>query len=289
MTGNAVEIRGLEKRYPNFALGPVDLTVPKGAIYGLIGPNGAGKTTTLDMILGLGGKDAGEIKVLGLDHLEDEVAMKRRVGYVSPDLNYAPWGKVKRAVSFIRAFYPDWDDAYCTRLIESLGIGWTDRIVELSFGGRIKLALILALSHRPDLLILDEPLVGLDAVSKRQVFTELLAAVQNDNRTVLISSHNLADLERFTDHIGMIKNGKMLLEGTTNGIVERYRTVDFICANGSRLASTEGIFVQQHEGERWRVVMDTSGGQLERVRAQGAQEIAETPVTLEDLFVALAS
>ncbi len=134
MTEHAVEIRGLEKRYPSFTLGPVDLTVPKGAIYGLIGPNGAGKTTTLDMILGLGGKDAGEIKVLGLDHLEDEVEMKRRVGYVSPDLNYAPWGKVKRAVGFVRAFYPDWDDAYCTRLIETLGIGWTDRIVELSFG-----------------------------------------------------------------------------------------------------------------------------------------------------------
>lgn len=289
MSGNAVEIRGLEKRYPKFTLGPVDLTVPRGAIYGLIGPNGAGKTTTIDMILGLGGKDAGEIKVLGLDHIGNEVEMKRRVGYVSPDLNYAPWGKVKRAVSFVRAFYPDWDDAYCAHLMETLGLNWTDKIVELSFGGRIKLALILALSHRPDLLILDEPTVGLDAVSKRQVFGELLSAVQNDNRTVLISSHSLADLERFTDHIGMIKDGRMLLEGTTTGIVERYRMVDFLCSNGSRLAQTEGVFVQQHEGERWRVVMDTSGGRLDRVRAEGARDIAETPVSLEDLFVALAS
>ena len=98
MKTNAIEIRGLVKSFPGFTLGPVDLTVPMGAIYGYIGPNGAGKTTTIDLIFGMGSKAAGSIKVCGLDHASDEVAVKRQVGYVSPDLNFQAWGKVGKAI-----------------------------------------------------------------------------------------------------------------------------------------------------------------------------------------------
>src|ERR1700710_312220 len=99
---NALEIRGLEKKFGTFTLGPIDITVPEGAIYGFVGPNGSGKTTTIDLIFGMGAKNAGEIRVLGFDHLKDEVAMKQRVGYVSPDLNYSPWGKVGRVIQFVK-------------------------------------------------------------------------------------------------------------------------------------------------------------------------------------------
>ena len=109
----AIELRGLVKTYPRFTLGPIDLSVPRGAIYGLIGPNGAGKTTAIDLIFGLGRNDAGTIRVLGLDHRADEVSLKRRVAYVSPELNFATWGKVGKAIRFVRGFYPGWDDAYC--------------------------------------------------------------------------------------------------------------------------------------------------------------------------------
>src|SRR5262245_25130372 len=108
MGTNAVEIRGLAKTFPRFTLGPLDLTVPTGAIYGFVGPNGAGKTTTLDLIFGLGGKDAGSIRVLGLDHLRDDVAMKCRVGYVSPELTFQPWTRLDKAAQFVRSFYPTW-------------------------------------------------------------------------------------------------------------------------------------------------------------------------------------
>src|SRR3954470_14793567 len=106
MSGNAVEIRGLEKAFPSFQLGPLDLTVPSGVIYGFVGPNGAGKTTTIDLIFGMGAKDAGSINVLGLNHIADEVAMKRQVGYVGPDLTYMAWRRVGRAIQFVRGFYP---------------------------------------------------------------------------------------------------------------------------------------------------------------------------------------
>src|SRR5208283_626969 len=147
---NAIEIRGLVKNYPGFTLGPVDLTVPRGAIYGLIGPNGAGKTTAIDLIFGMGANDAGQIRVLGLDHRADEVALKRRAAYVSPDLNFQAWGKVGKAIRFVRGFYPGWDEAYCAELMKAFHLGNSDRVVTLSFGARTKLSLLLALARRPE-------------------------------------------------------------------------------------------------------------------------------------------
>jgi len=283
----AIEIRGLKKSYTGFTLGPIDLTVPEGAIYGLVGPNGAGKTTTIDLLFGMGAKEAGQITVLGLDHLRDEVAMKQQVGYVSPDLTYSPWGKVGRAIQFVKGFYPSWDDAYCERLLKTLHVGTGERIMALSFGARIKLSLILALSWRPKLLILDEPTVGLDAISKQEIFGELLSAVGDGERSVLISSHGLTDLERFADHLGMIKHGRMVFEGSTEEIIARHRLVDFVSDQADRISYQPGVFVQQQDANRWRVLLDLKLASLEWLRDIGATGITAAPVTLEELFVAI--
>src|ERR1700733_12052620 len=256
MSAAAIEIRGLAKTYPHFDLGPIDLTVPVGAIYGLGGPNGAGKTTTIHLIFGMGRQDDGSITVLGLDHVRDEAAVKAQVGYVSPELDFKLWSRVGRALQFVRGFYPGWDAAYCDRLLATFGLRVTDRIATLSFGGRIKLAITIALAWPPAVLILDEPTVGLDAIAKQQVFGELLAAVREGDRTVLISSNNLADIERFADHLGMIKQGHMLFEGATADIVERYRMVDFVVHGPIDLSNRSGIVIQQQQGDRWRVLLD---------------------------------
>jgi len=285
MSGNAVEIRGLEKAFPSFRLGPLDMTVPAGAIYGFVGPNGSGKTTTIDLIFGMGSKDAGTITVLGLDHERDEVAMKRRVAYVSPDLSFQPWGRVHKVIAFVRGFYDTWDQDYCNRLLSSLSVDPNDRIATLSFGTRIKLALVLALSWRPRVLILDEPTVGLDAISKQAVFSELLSAVGDGERTVLISSHGLADVERFADHLGMIRNGRLLFEGATADVISRFRVVDVMVANGDRLADRPGVFVQSRDGSRWRALIDLERTPIETLQGLGATPIADAPVTLEELFV----
>lgn len=287
MSANAIEIRGLEKTFPTFALGPLDLTVPAGAIYGFVGPNGAGKTTTIDLLFGMGAKDGGSITVLGLDHLGDEVAMKRQVAYVSPDLNFQPWGRVHKVIQFVRGFYPTWDQQYCQRLMASLDLDASDRIMTLSFGARIKLALVLALSWKPKVLVLDEPTVGLDAISKQTVFAELLAAVQDEDRTVLISSHGLTDVERFADHLGMIKHGRLLFEGTTTEVIARFRMVDFVAADTIRVTPHPGVFVQRRDGQRWRVLLDLQRASLDWLRALGVTLVADAPVTLEELFIAL--
>ena len=287
MPAQAIEIRGLRKSYPTFTLGPLDLTVPAGAIYGFVGPNGAGKTTTIDLIFGMGSKDAGSISVLGCDHLRDEIAMKRQVGYVSPELNFRPWGTVGRAIDFVRGFYPSWDPGYCDQLQAALDVRAHENVAALSFGARVKLALILALSWRPRVLVLDEPTAGLDAISKRQIFTELLTAVQDENRTVFISSHAISDLERFADHIGMLKNGRLLFEGPVAEITERYRLVDVMTEGGVQLAPQPGIVVQDHEANRWRLLVDRRTGPLNALLPRGAHEVGDAPVSLEDLFITL--
>ena len=287
-TTNAIEIRGLVKNYPAFTLGPLNLTVPRGAIYGLIGPNGAGKTTAIDLVFGMGRNDAGTIRVLDLDHRADEVALKRRAAYVSPDLNFQVWGKVGRAVRFVRGFYPDWDDAYCADLMKAFHLSDTDKIATLSFGAKTKLSLLLALARRPQVLILDEPTTGLDAVSKQQVFSELLKAVENGERTVLISSHGLSDIERFADHVGMIKDGKLLLEGRTDEIVDRYRLAEFFTSNGAQFQNRDGLIILKRNENRWHALLDQKSGAHDWLQTRGAEQISLTRVTLEDLFVALA-
>lgn len=287
MMNNAVTIRGLKKRFTSFQLGPLDLTVPRGAIYGLIGPNGAGKTTTIDLLMGMGTKDGGSIEVFGLDHVKDEVAVKRQIGYVGPELSFNAWGRVNRFISFVRSFYKDWDDGYCADLMRRLNIGLHDRISTLSFGARTKLALIIALAHHPALLLLDEPLAGLDVISKQEVFAELLRAVQDDNHTVVISSHDLHDLERLTDHIGIINDGRVLLEGPTAELVARFSLVDCTLPSACTTETLSGFRVLQQEETRWRLLADLQKDTVALLQSHGAKEVITTPVALEELFLAL--
>lgn len=283
MKSNAIEIQQLRKRFPNFQLGPLDLSVPQGAIYGFVGPNGSGKTTTLDLIFGMGSADSGSISVLGLDHRYDEVAMKQQVAYVTPELTFQSWGKVSQVIQFIKGFYKTWDQDYCHSLLQRFKIGFNDKILALSFGNRIKLSLILALARRPKILILDEPTVGLDAVSKRDVFGQLLSMLEDGDHTVLIASHGLADLERFTDHIGIINEGTMIIQGPTDLILESHQHIDF------RLSTTppQGARIVHHDGDHYRVL--SSGGEDYRSRLErlGAEGLVVKPVSLEELFLGL--
>ena len=286
-TPPALEVTALEKHYPRFALGPLDLTVPAGSIYGLIGPNGAGKTTLIDQIFGMGSLDAGTIKVCGLDHERDEVAVKSCAAYVGPDLNYVAWGKTGRAIRFVRGFRPTWDEAYCSRLMQEWGMSADDRIATLSFGGRTKLALLLVLAWRPQVLVLDEPTTGIDAHTKKAVFAELLAIVRDEARTVFISSHQLSDLERFTDRVGVLHKGRLLAEGATGELVERHLQAEWESENGEAFAHVPGLTVQEREGSHWRGVLDTLTCPLASLAQRGAREVQTQALTLEELFLAL--
>jgi ABC-2 type transport system ATP-binding protein len=288
MIQNAIEIRGLTKSFSKFRLGPLDLTVPRGSIYGFVGPNGAGKTTTLDLLLGMGSPDGGRILVDGLDHARDEVEVKRRIGYVSPDLDFRMWGKIGKAIRFVRGFHPGWDDRYCGHLLQTFRLGLDDSIATLSYGSKIKLAIVLALAWRPSILILDEPTVGLDAVARHDLYSELLATVRDEDRTVLISTHALGDVERFADHVGFIKEGRMLLEGGTAELLQRYRMVDCQTTDPGRLMNQPGLVIARNDGNHLRVLVDRGEQSGDLIQQCGAQALVSAPITLEELFITLA-
>ena len=289
-SNNAVEIRGLRKHFSRFDLGPIDLDVPRGSIFGFIGPNGAGKSTTIDLMFGMGQPDAGTISMLGMDHQRNEVAVKERAAYVGPELNYASWGKIHKAIRFVRGFYPDtWDDDYCAELVERFKLDPHDNIGTLSFGQRMRLTLVLALARRPELIVLDEPTTGLDALAKNELFTALLELMEDGDKTVLISSHNLADLERFADHIGIISDGRMLHAGPMDKVVEPFSVVDFTLPSKAATfdSSANAVKIIHRDGNRRRALVDRGSGGVEEIERAGATDLRHGTVTLEELFVSL--
>jgi ABC-2 type transport system ATP-binding protein len=287
MSASAIEFQDVLKSFElTFSLGPLSLNVPRGSIYALIGPNGAGKSTALNMLMGVGQPGLGNIRVLGRDLREDEVEIKRRTAYVSPDMDYRAWGTVGRAIDFVRGFYPDWNAARCEELQFTFGVHRDTRVEALSFGARMKLALVLALSRDAELLVLDEPTIGLDAIARRQLFAELLKFMAADGRTILISSHQLTDLERFADHAAIMNQGKLLTSGRMDQLVERYRQFDARVGRETPL-SVPGVSVIDRQAERVRLLVDQDAASPEGLEALHLEVLAEVPLTLEDLFLAL--
>jgi ABC-type multidrug transport system ATPase subunit len=287
MSPTAIEFEGVQKSFGlAFSLGPLTLSVPRGSIYALIGPNGAGKSTALNMLMGMGEPTLGSITMLGRNVREDEVEIKRRTAYVSPDMDYRAWGTVGRAIDFVRGFYPDWNAARCEELQFSFGVHRDTRVDALSFGARMKLALVLALSRDAELLVLDEPTLGLDAIARRQLFAELLKFMAGDGRTILISSHQLTDLERFADHTAIVNQGKLLTCGRMDQLVERYRQFDARVVRDTPLG-VPGVSVIDRQGDRVRLLIDQDTAPVDALAALGIEVLAQVPLTLEDLFLAL--
>jgi ABC-2 type transport system ATP-binding protein len=171
--------------------------------------------------------------------------------------------------------------------MQRLGLNMSDGIPTLSFGGRTKLALLLALAWRPQVLVLDEPTTGLDAHSKHAFFSELLAIVKDEARSVLISSHQISDLERFADRIGILHKGRMLAEGATTELVESHVQLEFESDRADSLHKMAGLTIIEQQGSRWRAVLNTAAASIATLEAGGASAVRALPLTLEELFLAL--
>jgi ABC-2 type transport system ATP-binding protein len=285
----ALVLTGVTKRLGKFVLGPLSLSVPRGSVTALIGPNGAGKTTTLDLALGLGTPDCGAIEVTGFAMPADEVAIKRKVAYVNPDLNYQPWGRVGRALDFLRKFYPDWDDAACDRLLADFGLSRGEKIASLSFGARIKLSLVAAFARDAELLLLDEPTTGLDVNAKLKLFGHILDFVKRKDRAVVISSHQLADLERVADQVAIIDKGRLVIFERMDRLVSRFVQLDARLTTGGAMPALDGIRALARDGDRIGLLLDRDFASRDQLTAHGLEPLAETVLTLEEIFMALVA
>jgi ABC-2 type transport system ATP-binding protein len=209
----AIELTGLGwKADASFALRDLSLSVPVGSIYGFLGPNGSGKTTTIRMFMGMMKPDRGRMSVLGMDVPRDMPRILARVGYVPERPHVYPALTVAEQVRYHAAFFRLWDPGWAKELMERLELDPSRRIARMSKGETGKLLLLLALSQRPDLLVLDEPTDGLDPVVRRDVLTAVLDYVAESGATVFISSHLVHELERICDWVGVLDEGALVAE-----------------------------------------------------------------------------
>ena len=207
-----LELRNITKSFGDFkALDNLSMTVPKGTVYGLVGPNGAGKSTAIRCMVGVYRPDCGEVLMEGAGVYENPT-LKTRIGYIPDDIFYFPAATLEEMRRFYKGIYPDFDDALFERLYEIFNLPRKTPIRRFSKGMQKQAAFHLSICCRPDVLILDEPVDGLDPVMRRQVMSLILSDVAERGTTVLISSHNLRELEDVCDHVGIMDHGKMLLE-----------------------------------------------------------------------------
>jgi ABC-2 type transport system ATP-binding protein len=203
----------------------LDLFVPKGSIYGFLGRNGAGKTSTIRMLMGILRPASGTL-TLGAQTVRCTTPrMRQSVGYVSQQQHFYPWMRVRRLSRFVGAFYPAWDQARFDALCGDLAIPATQRVGELSGGTRMKLALALAMAHRPPLLVLDEPTAGVDPVTRREILDQLRAMVDKEGVTVFFSTHQIAEIEDIGDQVGILREGRIFWQGPVPGLSQHVRRI----------------------------------------------------------------
>ena len=226
---DVLEVKGLCKTYPAFTLDHVSFHVGRGRICGFIGRNGAGKSTTLGSLTGLVHPDAGEARFFGMELRGNETAVKRKTGFVSSGVNYYPNRKLRTITSVTRAFYPDWDEAAYERYMKLFHLDEAKTPAQLSAGMKVKYALALALSHRAELLILDEPTSGIDPVSRDELL-DIFMQLSSEGKSILFSTHITSDLDKCADDIVYIQRGRILAEETLDDFVAAYRLVEFDAA-----------------------------------------------------------
>ena len=207
-----LELKNVTKTFGNFkALDDLTMTIPQGAVYGLVGPNGAGKSTAIRHMTGIYRPDSGEVTLEGLPIYENPT-VKATIGYIPDDIFYFPSATLEEMRRFYKGIYPNFDNELFQRLYDVFQLPKKTPIRRFSKGMQKQAAFHLTVSTRPDVLILDEPVDGLDPVMRRQVMSLILSDVAERGTTVLISSHNLRELEDVCDHVGIMDHGKMLLE-----------------------------------------------------------------------------
>lgn len=222
---NIVEMKGVNKRYKDFALQDVSFSIKKGYITGFIGPNGAGKSTTIKLLMNLIKRDSGDIFVFGLDNIAREKEIKERIGFVYDESYFYEELTIREMKRIIAPLYRRWDDLAFQRYIDSFELPTRRKIKHLSKGMKMKFSLAVALSHHADLIIMDEPTSGLDPVFRREILDILADIIQDEEKAVFFSTHITTDLDRIADYITFIDRGRIVFNSPKDEILEQYGIV----------------------------------------------------------------
>ncbi|HEY4234884.1 MAG TPA: ABC transporter ATP-binding protein [Lacipirellulaceae bacterium] len=283
-----VEIRGLTRQFDKkIALADVSLVVPRGGVFGLIGGNGAGKTTLIKHLLGMLKAQTGTVRVFGLDPVQDPVGALGRIGYLSEERDLPDWMRLGELMRYTQAFYPNWDVAYAEELRDTFALDVNAKVKNLSRGQRARAGLLVALAHRPELLVLDEPSSGLDPVVRRDILGAIIRTIADEGRTVLFSSHLLDEVERVADRVAIIHEGRILLTAPMDEIKDTHRRVTLRFGEPvERPPALVGTLSFTGEGAEWSYVCAGESQQLRRAaEAIGATVVDDAGLSLDEIFI----
>jgi ABC-2 type transport system ATP-binding protein len=277
-----LEIKNVTKTFGDFkALDDLSMTVPKGTVYGLVGPNGAGKSTAIRVLTGIYRPDCGEITMEGQTIYENP-EQKARIGLVPDEIFYFPSATLEEMRKYYAGIYPNFDNDLFERLCEVFKLPRKSPIRRFSKGMQKQAAFHLTICTRPDVLVLDEPVDGLDPVMRRQVWNIILSDVAQRETTVLISSHNLRELEDICDHVGIMDNGKMLLERSLADMQGATHKLQLV---GDAPQDLEVLHESQSGRLRTLIVRGSAEEIEERMRQTDCPYFDVLPLSLEEIFI----
>jgi ABC-2 type transport system ATP-binding protein len=290
---NAIRTENLVKKFGRVeALRGLDLAVPEGAVYALVGPNGAGKTTVIKILMNIFGATRGRAEVLGLESTRLRGQHFSSIGYVSENQELPEWMRLDSFLAYLRPFYPSWDRKLEDELVSQFDLPLDRKLRNLSRGMRMKAALASALAYHPKLIVLDEPFTGLDPLVRDELIQGLLERAEES--TILISSHDLAEIESFASHIGYLEKGQMRFSEELTTLVERFREVELTFDTPPRLPKTApntwmhlstSAAVIRFIDSRFDAEKTTT--EVRNVLGE-ARNVAFTPMSLRSIFLAMA-
>ncbi len=287
--GFAVDVQDLSRSFRGKrALVDVSLQIPTGSIFGLVGLNGAGKTTLIRHLIGSLKPQHGKVTVLGGDPIAGTETVMKKVGYLTEEDSLPKWMRIGDLIDFTRAVYPTWDESYADELCELFALTRRSKLSSLSKGQRARAGLLVAIAHRPELLLLDEPSSGLDPIARSDILEAVIRTISQDGRTVLFSSHLLDEVDRVCDSLALMNEGRIVETLTTEQLENRYSEI--VCrgeATWSPPAQTEGVFGWQRTGKEWSAVVDERATESAREQLDRELLVVERrPISIQRWFAA---
>lgn len=281
-----IEVKNVTKSFDGFkALDGLSMTIPSGSIYGLVGPNGAGKSTIIRHIMGIYRQDKGEILIDGEPVFENPT-IKGKMAYIPDDIYYFTQATIKDMKNYYKGVYPNFSEERYKKLSKAFDLNEKTRMRSLSKGMQKQAAFWLAASLCPDIIVLDEPVDGLDPVMRRQVWTILMSDVAENGTTVLVSSHNLRELEDVCDHVGIINRGKLLLERELEELQEGVIKVLVALPEGKELPSDINLLHMDSTGKlKTLIVRGTSEEVTNKIATCEPLFMDIVPLSLEEIFI----
>jgi ABC-2 type transport system ATP-binding protein len=286
MSEPAIELQAVYKSFRRTeVLRGVTLRVERGKTFAFLGRNAAGKTTTIRMLLGLLKRDDGAIRVLGLDPTREPLELRRRVGYLAEDQTMWGWMRVEEILRFVAPFYPTWDHELALKYVRDFELPPRTKIKHLSKGQNVRLGLVLALAHRPELVILDDPALGLDPIMRKQFNRDLITHLQGEGRTVFYSSHLLYEVEPIADEVAILDAGRIVRQADTETL--RRDVKQLILSRESLAAARDELQIldERADGEQIAIVVDAASRAIQTLAREGIEHRV-VDLNLDEIFEA---